>query len=152
MYYVGSVEADENRFSHHGIKGMKWGTRRFQLEDGTLTTAGKERYYTGEPEKTSKFTRDYFSRTAASPDDATAKPSTKEERKSDKAMTSATYLSGSSSSSSKKKKGKGKGGGGKAKKGSESSKVAKRSEKIQARIDAVTKKHLQKKLSEIGRR
>ena len=29
---------------HWGIKGMKWGVRRFQNEDGTLTPAGKRRY------------------------------------------------------------------------------------------------------------
>ena len=29
---------------HYGIKGQKWGRRRFQNEDGTLTPAGKERY------------------------------------------------------------------------------------------------------------
>lgn len=29
---------------HHGIKGMRWGVRRFQNEDGTLTEAGKARY------------------------------------------------------------------------------------------------------------
>lgn len=28
---------------HHGIKGQKWGVRRFQNEDGTLTSAGKKR-------------------------------------------------------------------------------------------------------------
>jgi len=30
---------------HFGILGQKWGIRRFQNEDGTLTEAGKERYY-----------------------------------------------------------------------------------------------------------
>lgn len=30
--------------AHHGIKGMKWGVRRYQNEDGTLTAAGKKRY------------------------------------------------------------------------------------------------------------
>lgn len=30
---------------HHGIKGQKWGVRRFENEDGTLTEAGKKRYY-----------------------------------------------------------------------------------------------------------
>ena len=30
---------------HYGVKGMKWGVRRYQNEDGTLTNAGKERYY-----------------------------------------------------------------------------------------------------------
>lgn len=29
---------------HHGIKGQKWGVRRYQNEDGTLTPEGKLRY------------------------------------------------------------------------------------------------------------
>lgn len=29
---------------HHGIKGQKWGVRRYQNENGTLTRAGRERY------------------------------------------------------------------------------------------------------------
>lgn len=29
---------------HHGIKGQKWGIRRYQNEDGSLTSAGKDRY------------------------------------------------------------------------------------------------------------
>lgn len=28
---------------HHGIKGMKWGVRRYQNKDGSLTPAGKKR-------------------------------------------------------------------------------------------------------------
>ena len=28
---------------HHGIKGMKWGIRRYQNKDGSLTAAGKKR-------------------------------------------------------------------------------------------------------------
>ena len=28
---------------HHGIKGMKWGIRRYQNADGSLTDAGKRR-------------------------------------------------------------------------------------------------------------
>ena len=30
---------------HWGLKGMKWGVRRYQNKDGTLTDAGKKRYY-----------------------------------------------------------------------------------------------------------
>ena len=29
---------------HHGIEGQRWGRRRYQNEDGSLTEAGKERY------------------------------------------------------------------------------------------------------------
>lgn len=30
--------------AHYGIKGQKWGIRRYQNENGTLTNAGKKRY------------------------------------------------------------------------------------------------------------
>lgn len=30
--------------THHGIPGMKWGIRRYQNKDGSLTNAGKRRY------------------------------------------------------------------------------------------------------------
>ena len=32
-----------NELYHHGIKGQKWGVRRYQNKDGTLTSAGKKR-------------------------------------------------------------------------------------------------------------
>lgn len=33
-----------NQIWHWGVKGMKWGVRRYQNEDGTLNAAGKKRY------------------------------------------------------------------------------------------------------------
>lgn len=33
---------------HYGVKGQKWGVRRYQNADGTLTDLGKKRYYSDE--------------------------------------------------------------------------------------------------------
>lgn len=50
MYYVISDE-----LSHHGILGQKWGVRRFQNKDGSLTAEGKKRYdEDGSPEEKKK--------------------------------------------------------------------------------------------------
>ena len=34
----------DDELAHHGIKGQRWGIRRYQNEDGSLTSAGRERY------------------------------------------------------------------------------------------------------------
>lgn len=55
--------------AHHGIKGMKWGVRRFQKKDGSLTPAGKKRY----SEKTqAKYDRYYEKYKAIGYDDEKA--------------------------------------------------------------------------------
>lgn len=38
------MENETNELTHWGIKGMKWGLRRYQNKDGSLTPAGRKRY------------------------------------------------------------------------------------------------------------
>lgn len=45
---------------HHGVKGQKWGVRRYQNEDGTLTAAGKARYNVKEAKRDYKQARKDF--------------------------------------------------------------------------------------------
>lgn len=43
-YTLGNNSYDSEYLEHFGIKGMSWGRRRFQDENGLLTAAGKARY------------------------------------------------------------------------------------------------------------
>ena len=46
-YYI-SNQNDSDYLKHFGIQGMKWGQRRYQYEDGSLTPEGKAHYGIGE--------------------------------------------------------------------------------------------------------
>lgn len=50
IFYVAGIPYSDELY-HHGIKGQKWGIRRFQNKDGTLTEAGLARYRSGSEQK-----------------------------------------------------------------------------------------------------
>lgn len=57
MYII----VNENYLMHHGIKGQKWGVRRYQNADGSYTQAGRSRYGFGQKmSNTGRKIRDYM--------------------------------------------------------------------------------------------
>ena len=59
---------DSYELQHHGILGMKWGVRRYQNEDGSLTEAGRKRY--SDPDNGIKWERKDAARNRAKLSDA----------------------------------------------------------------------------------
>lgn len=59
-----------NELQHWGIKGMKWGVRRYQNEDGTLTSAGKKRYNQNTEEPHEDYKRAHERKSASAMSDA----------------------------------------------------------------------------------
>lgn len=43
-YYIYTSHATDRELYHYGVKGMKWGVRRYQNYDGSYTRAGMKRY------------------------------------------------------------------------------------------------------------
>lgn len=48
----------KDHISHHGVKGQRWGVRRYQNADGSYTAAGKKRYGVGDGKSYKDITTD----------------------------------------------------------------------------------------------
>lgn len=51
-----------NELKHHGVKGQKWGVRRYQNKDGSLTPAGRRKQATYDKAKKAYENRDKISK------------------------------------------------------------------------------------------
>lgn len=63
MPYIGTEQMDAF-FAHHGIKKQKWGFRRFQNPDGSLTSEGRKRYLKGGEKQVKKLEKERARRQA----------------------------------------------------------------------------------------
>lgn len=47
---------------HHGVKGMKWGVRKYRNSDGSLTPQGNQRYSRKEKREIKKFRKEEYNK------------------------------------------------------------------------------------------
>ena len=61
-YYIGDIYADYDHIEHYGVPGMKWGVRRYQKKNGSLTPAGKKRQKVNYSSEAKKMSNDDLKR------------------------------------------------------------------------------------------
>lgn len=82
-FYVTTI--NNNYLAHHGVKGMKWGVRRYQNKDGGLTYAGRK-HLLKEEYKSAKKAADRQYTKAAETWDKTTNRGVISNKKADKAL------------------------------------------------------------------
>lgn len=80
---------EHEEIMHHGILGQKWGVRRYQNKDGSLTTAGKKRVgqLKDELDKLEPKKKEEGSNSSSNPKTKTAESESKPKQKSVHEMT-----------------------------------------------------------------
>ena len=72
---------EKSYITHHGVKGQKWGVRRYQHKDGSLTLVGKRRLKKSEKDEAAKAKQQAKAQRQLEKDEATkAKQKAQEER------------------------------------------------------------------------
>ena len=80
----------EHELIHYGVKGMKWGVRRYANKDGSLTDVGKKRYERDQRENAGKKKGEKVG--AADPDRWVKEDLTRSRRLADESSTMANKL------------------------------------------------------------
>lgn len=64
LYDISGFKLPEEDICHHGIKGQKWGVRRYQNPDGSLTPEGYKRYAESNLRKAKQYNMDKWGKDA----------------------------------------------------------------------------------------